>query len=90
MLRKIRVVIAVASVLYATSALAGHRCHIPLADWQPRDALLEKVRAMGWTVTRIKTDDGCYKVYATDAKGESIKAKFNPETLDIIKRGHSD
>lgn len=83
-------VVASISLLLAGSALAGPRCHVPLADWQPREALQEKVRALGWTVIRIKTDDGCYKIYGTDASGERVKAKFNPATLERMKHDHDD
>lgn len=67
------------------AALAGSRCQVPMADWQPREVLQEKVRSQGWSITRIKTDDGCYKVYGTNEKGQRIKAKFDPGTLEKIK-----
>lgn len=71
-------------------ALAGPRCSVPMADWQPREVLQEKLRAEGWTITRIKTDDGCYKVYATDSDGRRLKAKFNPATLEMLRRESDD
>lgn len=66
-------------------AFAGPHCHVPMADWQPREALQAKVSALGWSVQRIKTDDGCYKVYALDNTGQRIKAKFDPATLEQLK-----
>lgn len=69
----------------ADSAFAGPHCHVPMADWQPREALQAKVSALGWSVQRIKTDDGCYKVYARDQNGQWIKAKFDPATLEQLK-----
>lgn len=69
----------------AAPALAGPHCHVPMADWQSREALQAKVAAMGWNVQRIKTDDGCYKVYAQDQNGQRIKAKFDPATLEQMK-----
>ena len=66
-------------------AYAGPHCHVAMADWQPREALQAKVTAMGWSVQRIKTDDGCYKVYARDQNGQRIKAKFDPATLEQLK-----
>ena len=71
-------------------AAAGPRCSVPMADWQPREALQEKLRADGWTIARIKTDDGCYKVYATDGTGRRLKAKFNPATLEMLRRESDD
>jgi hypothetical protein len=69
----------------AGSALADDHCNVPLAQWQTREALQQKVEAEGWTITRIKTDDGCYKVYATNDKGERYTAKYDPGTLKIVK-----
>jgi len=41
--------------------------------------------SQGWTVQRLKIDDGCYELHSTDAQGRSLKAKVDPETLQIIK-----
>lgn len=38
---------------------------------------------MGWQVRRVRTDDGCYQVYARDTHGNDIVAKFDPATLDV-------
>ncbi|UUZ54503.1 PepSY domain-containing protein [Massilia sp. H-1] len=35
-----------------------------------------EVQARGWTVQRIKVDDGCYQVRGTDRLGNKVKAKF--------------
>lgn len=74
----------------AAPALATQRCSAPMAEWKPREALVEKLRAEGWTVRRIKTDDGCYKVRATDAAGRRVKAKFDPATLERVVRDGDD
>lgn len=69
----------------SSTAFAGPHCHVPMADWQPREALQAKVSALGWNIQRIKTDDGCYKVYALDNNGQRVKAKFDPATLEQLK-----
>ena len=74
----------------AAPALAGQRCSEPMAEWKPRAALVEKLRADGWTIRRIKTDDGCYKVRAIDAEGRRVKAKFDPATLERVARDGDD
>lgn len=83
------IVLAVALALSALgtgSALASSRCNVPMANWQPREALQQKVEAEGWKVTRIKTDDGCYKVYATnDDQGHRCEGTFDPGTLKALK-----
>lgn len=73
------------SVLGVGSSLAGPRCDVPLAEWQPREVLQRKLEAEGWKVTRIKTDDGCYEVHATNDKGERYEGKFHPGSLKAVK-----
>jgi len=73
------------SPLGTGSALASPRCNVPMANWQPREALPKKVEADGWRVTRIKTDDGCYEVYATNEQGQRYEGKFDPGTLNALK-----
>lgn len=72
-------------VAVSGSALASKHCNVPLAEWQPREVLQQKVEAEGWKVTRIKTDDGCYKVRAVNDKGDKYEVKMDPGTLKIIK-----
>ena len=72
-------------VLGTGLSFAGPECHVPLTEWQPREVLQKKVEAEGWKVTRIKTDDGCYEVRATNDKGDRYEGKFNPGTLKLLK-----
>lgn len=74
----------------AAPALASQRCSAPMAEWKPREMLVEKLRAEGWTIRRIKTDDGCYKIRAVDAEGRRVKAKFDPATLERVTRDGDD
>lgn len=60
-------------------------CYVPMANWQPRGAVQDMAEAKGWTVRRIKTDDGCYEIKARDETGCEIEAKVDPATLKIIK-----
>lgn len=69
-------------------ALADRACTAPLSDWQPREALVKKLQAEGWTIYSIRSDDGCYKVKATNARGERVRAKFDPATLDRLPSRH--
>lgn len=76
--------------LAATPAAADRDCNVPLADWQPREALQKKLEAEGWTVLSIRSDDGCYKVRATNAQGMRLKSKFDPGRLVPIPGQHDD
>jgi hypothetical protein len=74
----------------ALPALASPRCNAAMTDWKPRQALEDKLRAEGWQVQRIKTDDGCYKVYGRQADGKQVKATFAPDTLILIRQKIND
>lgn len=69
----------------AGAAMAGHRCHVSMDQWQPRGAVQKMAEARGWTVDRIKIDDGCYEVRGVDGQGRTFKAKIDPSTLAVIK-----
>ena len=66
-------------------ALAGDDdCRVPMANWQPREAVQKMAEAQGWTVQRIKTDDGCYEIKGSDAQGRKMEVKGDPGTLAIV------
>jgi hypothetical protein len=69
----------------ALPAWAGDDCDAPLSHWQSRDAVRQMAEAKGWQIQRLKIDDGCYEIRATDAEGRSFKAKLDPETLTVLK-----
>ena len=39
----------------------------------------------GWTLRRIKIDDGCYEIDGTDAEGRRIEVTLHPATLQVIE-----
>ncbi len=72
-------------VLLSGSAWAGGpHCHVPVADWQPRETLHQKLTHDGYRINRIKVDDGCYKVKALDPQGRKIEAKYDPKTFERL------
>ncbi|MEO5963206.1 MAG: PepSY domain-containing protein [Thermomonas sp.] len=74
---------ALVGLAFSGIAMAGEDCTDPLADWQPRDVLRQRLEQQGWTVQRIKVDDGCYQARGIDKKGNSFKAKYAPASLRI-------
>jgi hypothetical protein len=78
-----RMLAAFAALGASCTALADTDCSDPIADWKPREALRHQVELRGWTVQRIKVDDGCYEVRGTDRLGNRVKAKYGPATLRI-------
>jgi hypothetical protein len=65
-------------------------CRVPMASWQPRDAVAAMAKAKGWTVRRIKTDDGCYEIKGRDAQGREIEVKVDPATLEVVEFEYED
>jgi hypothetical protein len=65
-------------------------CRVPMADWQPREAVQQMAEAQGWTVRRIKTDDGCYEIKGRDATGREIEVKVDPGTLAVVELEYDD
>lgn len=76
--------------LAAGPALAEDDCNIPMANWQPREAVRAMAEERGWQVTRIKIDDGCYEIHAVDAEGRAFEAKIDPQTLKVIQFENHD
>lgn len=77
--------LVIASLLAAASASAETDCAVPMAQWQPRDAVAAFAGKQGWRVSRIRLDDGCYEVTGLDAQGRRFEVKLNPASLSIIE-----
>ena len=79
-------ILTLLAVLPAAAALAHEDdCLVPMADWQPREAVARLAEANGWTVRRIKIDDGCYEIDGSDAEGRRIEVTVHPATLEVIE-----
>jgi hypothetical protein len=89
-MRKTLTIFALLAVLPAATALADDDCFVPMADWQPRDAVARMAEENGWTVRRIKIDDGCYEIHGTDADGRRIEVTVHPATLAVIEFEYDD
>lgn len=72
-----------AALVGSGAAFADTDCTDPISQWKPRETLRQEVEQRGWTVQRIKIDDGCYEVRGTDRKGNKVKAKYSPASLKI-------
>lgn len=74
-------ILALTSVSSLALAEDSHNCgNAPEAKWMSKEALTEKVKAMGYDVRKIKVEGSCYEVYAINAKGDKVEELFNPET----------
>lgn len=77
--------IGLSLLLISASALADDDCNDPVSQWQPRENLRQQLEDQGWTVQRIKVDDGCYEVKGVDAEGHRIKAEYAPASLNLME-----
>jgi len=74
--------LAALAVAFASPALAAGKCSsAPKSQWQPKTILESQLQADGYKVRQIKTEGGCYEVYATDKDGTRANMAFNAETL---------
>lgn len=78
-------ILAFAASLPAGAAFADEDCFVPMADWQPREAIARLAADNAWTVRRIRIDDGCYEIDGRDAEGRAIEVKIHPGTLRIVE-----
>ena len=84
------IALSLSLLLLSGTALADDDCDDPVANWQPRENLREKLEADGWTVHRIKVDDGCYEVKGFDSNGVRAEAAFAPASLMMLKWERED
>ncbi len=89
-MKKTLTMLAFLAVLPGGVAVADDDCFVPMADWQPREAVARLADENGWTVRRIKIDDGCYEINGSDAEGRRIEVTVHPATLQVIDIEYED
>jgi len=73
---------AILTLLATGSAFASTTCSsAPSSQWQPKSKLKSELESKGMKVRQIKTEKGCYEVYATDKDGKRQNMAFNAQTL---------
>lgn len=89
-MNKTLTILTVLALLPVGAAFAEDDCFVPMANWQPREAVARLAAENGWTVRRIKIDDGCYEVDGRDAEGRQIEVTVHPATLQVIGFEYED
>ncbi|KJS08890.1 MAG: hypothetical protein VR78_17165 [Hoeflea sp. BRH_c9] len=89
-MKKTLTILSFLAVFPAGMALADDDCFVPMANWQPRDAVERLAEENGWSVRRIKIDDGCYEIDGNDADGRRIEVTVHPATLELIDIEYDD
>ncbi|MBP7586447.1 MAG: PepSY domain-containing protein [Thermoanaerobaculia bacterium] len=79
-----RLALLSAFALFALPAVAADRCDVPKANWRSKEDLQAQLVAKGWSISNIKTDDGCYEVYGKDADGKRVEIYFDPASFEAV------
>lgn len=83
-MKKTVAMLAFLVALPATAALADEKCDVPPEQRQSFEALGKLAGDFGWTIDRMKIDDGCYELRVTDGSGNVLKVKIDPATLNVV------
>ena len=75
---------AFALTLLAAPVLAEEKCNVPKDEWRSEAELSAELTGKGWTISNIKTEDGCYEVYGKDDKGTRVEVFVNPKTFEVV------
>ena len=81
---------ATLACISAAPALAEIECTGSMDDWKPVASLRAEAVKLGWTVEKIRADDGCYHVKATDKDGKPVEGVFDPQSLKLLGRSDED
>jgi hypothetical protein len=79
------VIVAALAAVVAGPAFAAEGCSTaPASKFQSKATLEANLKAEGMKVRQIKTEKGCYEVYAIGKDGKKVNAAFNAETLQKL------
>ncbi|MBG1230746.1 PepSY domain-containing protein [Aestuariivirga litoralis] len=85
---KLITIAAISALAFTASAsafAATATCSKMTADkFKPQADLIAMLKSQGVTVSKVKTEGGCYEVYAKDASGKKLNTAFNAETLEPV------
>jgi hypothetical protein len=88
--------IIIASAVLAASTLPSmadddRRCgNIPRAEWMSVEEIARKATALGYQVSSVDSDDGCWEVEARDRDGRRVDVHFQPVTADVVYTDFDD
>ena len=82
-------VLSLTSMMIATTAPAfasgkDASCATSGEKWMTTDAAKAKASELGYEVRRVKRENGCYELYAIDAKGARMEVFMHPVSGEIV------
>lgn len=76
---------AVAFGLAATAASASTPCtDQPRSAWMKAEEVRTRLEQQGYRIRRVKVDNNCYEVYATDRDGKQVEMYVDPVTAKTV------
>lgn len=75
---------AFALAIPAGVALADEKCNVPTENMQSWESLIQLTEEFGWSISKMKLDDGCYELNVIDQGGNYLKMTVDPATLEVI------
>ena len=82
--------ITAAAILVAGPTFATGTCAKgPTSSFKPIADLTAKLQTEGLTVRRVKTEGGCYEVYAVNKSGEKVNGAYNAVTFAQVSNAEA-
>jgi len=79
------ITLCLTAVAGAAHAQHAEKCEpIPKEEWKPQAELERKLKNEGWTISRVKIENGCYEVYGKNATGKKMETFFHPKTFEVV------
>ena len=74
-----------ATLAFAAPAFAtGATCDVAKDKWMSEEAIKAKAVELGFDARGVKTEGGCYEVYAIGKDGAKVELVMNPETAEVL------
>ena len=81
-----QLILASATLLIATGAIAGPTCSVPEDKWMKEADFKAQIEKQGYRIKTFKVSKGkCYEIYGFDQSGKKVEIYFNPETAAILE-----
>ena len=79
-------VAALATTLFAGTAVAGPTCNVPQEKWMKEANFKAQLEGQGYQIKTFKVSKGkCYEIYGFNKAGKKVEIYFNPETAAVLE-----
>lgn len=84
-------IVAAAPAFASDDDNSSSRCaSAPRDQWMSVEAVEAKFTGDGYKVRQVKSEDGCYEIYAIDKDGFRIEAYVDPVSGEIVRKKIDD